>query len=389
MSVPVENVAEIVWGALLVGYLIFSGDPAFRQPIVLVVFLLSGSAALVEIYLRKIQWQYLLAFDTIIWTILLSAMVIVTGGRASEVWPAYLLMSLTAPSVDGRSYAYLLLGANSTLYALIYLFWDPVGSPLNPALLGMRIGLFFLVTWVVDRSMMRERRANEAILAVMADRVLELTEARDAERRRVASEIHDWLGTGIIAPIRKLELAQRAPSPEAAGARVTEAIQILTRSHSELRRVMENLHPHLLEQMGLAGALEAYLTQWGEEQQIETAFAVRTGPEPTSQLAVTLFRILQESLNNVSKHANATQVRVALAIAVDQITLSIADDGHGFVADQVMTGAHARPLGSGRGLTGMRERTALFGGSLQVQTAPGEGTRIEVTIPQQAAPSGL
>lgn len=382
---PVENMAEIIWGALLVGYLVFSGNPAFLQPTVLVVFLLSGSAALIEIYLRKIEWRYLLAFDTIVWTILLSAMVAVTGGRASEVWPAYLLMSLTAPSVDGRAYAYLLLAGNSALYALIYLFWDPVGSPFNLSLLGMRIGLFFLVAWVVDRSMMRERKANEAIIAVMADRVSELTAARDAERRRVASDIHDWLGTGIIAPIRKLELAQRAPTPEAATARVAEAIQILTRSHSELRRVMENLHPHLLEQMGLAGALEAYLAQWGEEHQLSTALSVTSGAEPTSQLAITLFRILQESLNNVAKHANATRVQVTLTVDPDQIQLRIEDDGVGFAADEVMTEAHARPIGTGRGLTGMRERTAIFGGTLQVQTTPGNGTRIEVTLPRPTA----
>lgn len=379
---PVENVAEIVWGALLVGYLVFSGNPAFLKPTVLVVFLLSGSAALVEIYLRKIRWHYLLAFDTIVWTILLSAMVVVTGGRSSEVWPAYLLMSLTAPSVDGRAYSYLLMAANSALYTLVYLLWNPTGGPLDLGLLGMRIGLFFLVTWVVDRSMMRERQANAAIVAVMADRVTELTEARDAERRRVASDIHDWLGTGIIAPIRKLELAQRAPTHEAAGARVAEAIQILTRSHSELRRVMENLHPHLLEQMGVAGALEAYLTQWGEEHQVGTEFSVTSGPEPSSELALTLFRVLQESLNNVAKHANATQVRVGLTIGTDQITLAIEDDGQGFIAEHALPEAHARPIGSGRGLTGMRERTAVFGGSLTVQSTPGQGTLVKAWIPR-------
>jgi signal transduction histidine kinase len=380
MSVPVENVAEIVWGALLVGYLLFSDNPAFRQPTVLVVFLLSGSAAFVELHLRKIKWRHLVAFDTIVWTVLISAMVAVTGGRSSEVWPAYLLMSLTAPSVDFRAYAYLLLAGNSVVYALLYLLWNPGGAPLQPALLGLRIGLFFLVTWVVDRSMMRERRANEAILAVMAQRVTELTEARDAERRRIASDIHDWLGSGIIAPIRKLELAQRAPTPEAAAARVAEAIQLLTRSHSELRRVMEDLHPHLLEQMGLAGALEAYLTQWGQEHQLMTEFVVSSGPEPPNRLAVTLFRILQESLNNVAKHARATRVRVELMIGAEGIQLSIQDDGQGFRAE-----GRAPEHTAGRGLTGMRERAAVFGGTLEIQTAPGEGTTIQVRIPQPPA----
>lgn len=384
MSVPVENMAEIIWGALLVGYLAFGKNPLFLRPTVLVVFILSGSAAFVELYLRKINWRYLLAYDTVVWTILLSTMVAVTGGRGSELWPAYLLMSLTAPAVDSRSYPYALLAVNSVGYGLIYYCWNPSATPLEPSLLGMRIGLFFLVAWVVDRSMMRERKANRLAVAAVEGRVTELTETRDNERRRIASDIHDWLGTGIVAPIRQLELAQRAPTAEAAQSRIQEAIQILTRSHSELRRVMEDLHPHLLEQMGLADALHAYLTQWGGEHQLQTSFTVTTGPEPANQLAVTLFRILQESLNNCAKHSGAASVQVTLHVGPEEIVLSIQDDGHGFDLAQAGIQAHDRPVGSGRGLTGMRERTAVYGGTFQVDSEPGQGTTIQVRLPHQS-----
>jgi signal transduction histidine kinase len=375
MSVPVENLAEIVWGLLLLGYLFGSQNPAFHKPIVLVVFFLSGSAALVELYLRKINWPYLLAYDTIVWTLVLSAMVVVTGGRGSEVWPAYMLMSLTAPSVDSRAYAYALLAGNSVLYTLIYCFHNPFGVAFQPSLLGMRIGLFFLVTYVVDRSMMREREANATALAVAQARVTELTEARDAERHRVATDLHDWLGTGIYTPMRKLELALRAPSPEEARARVTEAVQILSRSHTELRRVMEDLHPHFLEQMGVTGALKSYLSQWSEEHGIATQFTIQPGPEPSNTQAVTLFRVLQEALNNCAKHAAARLVLVDLQLQPDSIHLAITDDGKGF----------DRPRPSGRGLTGMHERASVCGGTLRIQSRPGAGTRVVLDLPHTDA----
>jgi signal transduction histidine kinase len=373
MAVPVENLAEIVWGILLLGYLIGSRNPDLYKPIVLVVFSLSGSAALVELYLRRMNWPSLLAYDTIVWSLLLSAMVVVTGGRGSEVWPAYILMSLTAPSVDSRAYAYVLLAGNSLFYALIYCYHNPFGVAFQPSLLGMRIGLFFLVAYVVDRSMMREREANAAALAVAQTRVTELTEARDAERRRVATDLHDWLGSGIYTPMRKLELAVRAPSAEEARAHVAEAVQILSHSQTELRRVMEDLHPHLLEQLGVIGALESYLSQWGEAHGIATQFTVQPGPEPANTLAITLFRVLQEALNNCAKHAEARLVQVELLLQPERIHLAITDNGKGF----------DRPSISGRGLSGMYDRASVCGGTVRIQSNPGVGTRVELDLPHR------
>jgi signal transduction histidine kinase len=376
-EVEVENVAEIVWGALLIIYLIGAGQAEFLRPSVLAVFGLSASAAFLELHLRRIQWKWLLAYDSIIWSVALSAMVAMTGGRGSELWPAYILMSLTAPSIGRRVATYGLLAVNSLVYLIIYMRVNPFGAPFNPTLVVLRVGVFFLVAYVVDRSMARERAAKQARIDVMQNRVHELVQARDTERRRIAGEIHDWLGGGVVAPMRKLELALRAPDQATNQARLNEAITILSRGHQELRRVMENLHPHLLEQMGLAEALQAYVTQWGEEHGMATSFIAQGGAEPSLDVALALFRIQQEALTNVLKHATATRVSIRLLPSAEQITLIVADNGKGFVGG-------GRP--TGRGVYGMTERAQVHGGTVTIHTGILEGTEVVATIPTLGAP---
>jgi two-component system, NarL family, sensor kinase len=387
-AVPVENVAEIVWGVLLVGYLLSAGRPEFLRWPVLSVFGLSAGAALLELYLRRTGWRWVLAYDAAVWSLLLSAMVAVTGGRGSQVWPAYVLMSLTAPSLGRPLLHYGLMALNSLFYLGIYLLVNPGGAPLLPGLLALRIGLFFLVTYVVDLSMARERSALEQAVRASRERVSELVSARDAERREIAHDLHDWLGTGLVAPMRKLELAQRAPDAEAVRARGAEALDSLRRAHEELRRVMERLHPHLLEQMGLTAALQAYLQAWGEEHGVATAFRGDTAPEPSPDVALAVYRMLQEGLNNVAKHAGARGVQVGLTLRADRLTLTVADDGAGFDPNRRLgpSGGEGPPglgegQGRGRGLAGMRERAGAFGGSLGIQSRPGHGATITADIP--------
>lgn len=371
-EVPVENVAQIVWGILLIIYLLLAGRPEFLRPGVVAVFTLAALAAFLELYLRRIRWPHILWYDSIVWTVFLSAMVLVTGGRGSEAWPAYILMSLTAPSVAYAALAYSLLAVNSILYILIYLLHNPYGFPADTGLLFLRIGTFFLVAYVVDQSMNREREANQKAIQLAQSRVTELVHARDAERQRIAGDIHDWLGTGIVAPVRKLEMAVRTQEPMQVRQRVEEAMDLLRRSHAELRRVMENLHPHLLEQMGFSEGLRAYLFQWGEEQSVAVDYTLEDGPEPPADLALAIFRIQQEALNNCAKHAGAQRVSMRLILRPDRVRLLVSDDGKGFEGE-------GRP--GGRGMTGMRERASMFAGTVAIRSAPGQGTTVDADLP--------
>lgn len=360
-TIPVENVAEIGWGILLVAYLVTAGRPEYRLLPVAVVFGASAAAALLDLYLRYRRWPGVLVYDSAVWSLLIPAMVAVTGGRSSEAWPAYLLMALTAPSLGRPVSHYGLMGLAALTYGGVYTLVNPYGAPFDGGLLLLRVGLFFLVTYVVDLAMARERRAIQ-------DRVSELVAARDAERRRVAGEIHDWLGAGIIAPIRKLESALRAPEHRE---QTAQAIGMLQRSHQELRRVMEALHPHLLEQMGLVEALRAYLTDWGQEQSIATRFSAQSGPEPPAAVALGVYRILQEALNNAARHAGASLVSVSVQAGPSGIALTVTDDGTGFSPGRA----------PGRGLPGMAERAEALGGQLAVASRVGGGTVIKAEIP--------
>ncbi|BAD40007.1 sensor histidine kinase [Symbiobacterium thermophilum] len=372
-DVPVENKAQIAWGALVVVYLLGAQRPELIRPPVVAVFLLSAAAAFLELWLRSRGWPHLLWYDCIVWSALLTGMVVVTGGRGSEVWAAYILMSLTAPVVLRRVAPYILLGVNVTAYGLIYLLYNPFGAPLDWGLLFLRIGTIFLVAYVVDRSTARERQSHARAVALARSRVSELVQARDAERRRIAHDIHDWLGTGIIAPLRRLEIAARQSDVESCRRHVEEAADSLRRAHAELRRLMENLHPHLLEQMGLAEALRAYLTDWGEEHGVAVHYHLTPGPEPPADAALALYRIQQEALNNCAKHADASQVWVTLELGADRVRLTLRDDGHG------------RPGRPGRGITGMQERAAAFGGTVTVHGQPGRGTTVTAELPLRAA----
>ena len=369
-AVPVENVAEMIWGALLIIYLLGSGRPEFRTWPVALIFGLSAAAALLELSLRRRDWRWVGCYDAAVWTVLLSAMVAVTGGRSSEAWPAYIMMSLTAPSLGRPALHYGLMALNSAIYIGVYAGVNPAGAPAEPALLLLRIGLFFLVTYVVDRSMARERAAQAAAIQASRDRVGELVSARDAERRRIAGDIHDWLGAGLIAPMRKLELALRTPAPDTARARTQESIDALRGAHEELRRIMEALHPHLLEQMGLPDALKAHCAAWSAEHGLPVEYEADTAPAPPPDLALAAYRILQEALNNIARHAAATRVQVDLRLRADHLTLTIADDGAGMAAK-----------GEGRGLRGMQERAEAFGGTLQIASRPGRGTTVSATLP--------
>lgn len=370
-QVPVENMAEIAWGALLLIYLVGSGRPEYLQPSVLLVFGLSGGAALLELYLRRIRWRWLLYYDLLVWTLLLSAMVALTGGRGSELWIAYILMSLTAPSVEHPSLPYLLLGVNVLIYAGIYLWVNPYGAPFNLSVLLLRMGMVFLVLYVIDRSMDRERASQQSALAAARNRVRELVSTRDAERKRIAGDIHDWLGTGIVAPMRRLELAQRSPGLEEVRVQIGAAVESLRQSHEELRRIMEDLHPHLLEQMGLGDALGAYVRQWGIEQGREAEFTCDLRAAPGPEVSLALYRILQEALNNAANHAAGAPVQVRLHADRQGATLIAADRGPGGAA----------PRGSGRGLTGMAERAAVFGGGVKILSRPGQGTTVTAYLP--------
>ena len=239
---------------------------------------------------------------------------------------------------------------------------------------GQIAGHFGIQRDVTDRHAATEQiRASSEQLRALASR---LQRVREEERTVVAREIHDELGQALTG--LKLDVSwmrRRLPPNHESVAQCTSILQRIDQTLTAVRRIATELRPSVLDQLGLAAALE-----WQGHE-----FATRTGiiaeidscaddiPVP-NDLGSSAFRILQESLTNVARHASATRVHIQLRLSSERLRLEITDNGVGI--------APGRLAGTGSlGLIGMRERALASGGTLDVGSAEGGGTRIVFRVP--------
>ncbi|MFC9284385.1 HAMP domain-containing sensor histidine kinase [Streptomyces collinus] len=194
--------------------------------------------------------------------------------------------------------------------------------------------------------------------------------AQEAERRRIAQELHDEVGQSMTAIL--LGLKRGADSaPEPLRAELQEMQEITRESLDEVRRLVRRLRPGVLDDLGLVSALisltEDFATHTG--LQVTRRFdAELPALDPETELV--LYRVAQESLTNAARHADAHRVAVAVRRLEDGVELSVTDDGHGITAPR-----------EGAGIRGMRERALLIGGSLEITPAAPTGTRITLAAP--------
>ncbi len=237
-----------------------------------------------------------------------------------------------------------------------------------------------------NRSLEAERDALESQVQERTRRLTELAthlqRAVEDERAHLARELHDELGALLTAA--KLDVARlksRLPgdSPELAD-RVKHLTETLNQGIALKRRIIEDLRPSSLSNLGLMASLEILLREFGERSHIEMESALEPVTlNDTSDL--TIYRVVQESLTNIGKYAQAKRVTVTLKNYVYHVEVSVTDDGIGFNPGLTPHASH--------GLVGMRHRIEACGGRLDVTSAPGQGTRITATIPrQQRKPQG-
>jgi len=222
------------------------------------------------------------------------------------------------------------------------------------------------------------RRLEESMAenAVLHARLVEQARAAgvDEERRRLAGEIHDTLAQGLTAIVAQLEAAEQARHrPEEWSRHLTQARSLARSSLTEARRSVRALRPEQLENATLAEALGELTSGWSQQSgiaaELETAGTATRAPADTD---AALFRVAQEALTNVSRHAKASKVRLTLTYLDDTLLLDVADDGVGF-----------EPAGDsgGYGLIGMRQRLARVGGALTVESTPGYGSTLNAAVP--------
>jgi two-component system NarL family sensor kinase len=221
-----------------------------------------------------------------------------------------------------------------------------------------------------------EHRTAEAKLRLLARRVVQ---SQEEERGHLARELHDGTSQTLVSAKLMVESAvdalerARAQVPPALG----KALQRLNESLVEVRRISHRLRPALLDTLGLPAALERLGAEFGEEGGVAASVTVQGRPrELPQEVKTALFRVAQEALTNVRKHARARQVRIVLAFEGRSVQLEVGDDGTGF--DQPALELDPK---RGIGLRNMRERVAAIGGSLGVRS-DGDGTSILAEVPQ-------
>lgn len=223
----------------------------------------------------------------------------------------------------------------------------------------------------LDRTLLKARE-YQARLRQMSSSVLA---AQEEERKRIARELHDDTAQALTAVLVRLALLARAAPGEAERAALTELRDLTAEAVEGLRRLAVDLRPPMLDDLGLEAALRAHAEDFAQRWQIDARLTCDGSHRLPPTVELVLYRVVQEALSNVAKHARASRVDVTLRRRGNLLRLAVTDNGCGF--DRYAANGRDTALG----LFGMEERLALVGGTLRVDSVPGRGTRVSAAVP--------
>ena len=223
-----------------------------------------------------------------------------------------------------------------------------------------------------------QKRAENAMRELSS----RLVNRQESERKFVAQELHDGISGKLAAVKYSIEkiISEIRPNKDSLKASLGDVLSIVHDAIDETQRIYRSLHPAILDDLGLNAALKSLCREFMEVYDtivVESHFEV---PQDRIQdpLKILIYRIAQEALNNVAKHSQADRVEISLRLVENKVDLAIKDNGKGFERDKVQA---MDVQERGLGLENIKERTIIFGGQLEIQTAPGEGTAIRVSWP--------
>jgi signal transduction histidine kinase len=229
----------------------------------------------------------------------------------------------------------------------------------------------------------KRRRAEEALLKSDKElRVLsnQLLSAEEKERKRIARELHDGIGQALSAikfSVENALLEQHAADNPIDLGSLEAVIPLTQKTIEEVRRIVKDLRPSILDDLGILATIRWFCREFQNVYagiRIETTIGVEEN-DVSPYLKTTIYRIMQEALNNVAKHSQASFVHLQLKKNESHLNLSIQDNGRGFNLDKAMALKTSR---RGFGLASMRERAELSGATFKIDAAPGEGTKIRI-----------
>jgi signal transduction histidine kinase len=230
-------------------------------------------------------------------------------------------------------------------------------------------------------ALVQEMEVREIAERQRIDLLGRLVTGQEVERRRIARDLHDQLGQRLTALRLKIaSLKEISAGHEEIALRVGRLQEIGERLDAEVSFLAWELRPTALDDLGLVDAVGAFVNEWSRHYEIPAEFhsAGLTKARLNHDTETHLYRITQEALNNILKHANATLVTVMLEKRDRDVILIIEDNGHGFNSNAARASAES---GMGLGLIGMRERAILAGGELEVESSAGKGATIYIRVP--------
>lgn len=222
-------------------------------------------------------------------------------------------------------------------------------------------------------------RAIERYSEQLQARSGQVISAQEEERKRIARELHDETGQALTSLSLGLKMMQGVKRLSEAKAQAEELLELTHQAMDGVHRLAMELRPKTLDDLGLVPALRWYANEWARSLNLAVDFQTQgikdRLPPPVE---IVLYRVIQEALTNVAKHASARRVRIRLEQAEGHILASVEDDGQGFDVRALL---HSGDRARGLGLFGMQERMSLVGGSFAIESAPGQGTVVRVEAP--------
>lgn len=202
----------------------------------------------------------------------------------------------------------------------------------------------------------------------------QLIDTQEAERKRVASELHDSLGQHLLIVNNELQLYQQGKGQNDPD--IQRTTSIVRDAIKEVREISSNLHPHHLEKLGLRPAVEAMIEQVSRSSSVKFDVAITDVADKLSmQAKINLYRVLQEAIANIVRHSGATRAKITISQADKAVHTIIEDNGRGFASGASQVGRQ------GFGLKSMTERIILINGTIEINSTSGKGTAIQITIP--------
>ena len=253
------------------------------------------------------------------------------------------------------------------------------------------VGATFTTILLMSLYLIRSNRRLFAELASLSDERREfarqLIETRESTLREISRELHDEFGQILTAMGSMIGRAGRhVPEGSPLQAELHEIREVAQTTLDNVRGLSQTLHPSILEEAGLEGTIEWYLPTVERQTGLAVSYE-RSGPsrEIPNTIAIHVYRVLQEALNNVARHSGASRVWVRLRISADCLELEVEDHGAGLAPTAVAAPDSSNRQGRrrGLGLVAMRERAAIAGGTIEFRSVPGGGTLVRMTVPLQ------